>query len=204
MALDPELVAPSRTAIVVSECQRMVVGDRSTLPALVEAAAPVLANIGRLVTAGRAAGVQVVHGTVDRRSDGKGPALNTRFAALNEKRRRSGAVLDPADLEIVPEIPVDPADIVLARLHGMTPLTETGLDPILRNLGVGTIVATGVSLNVALAGMVIGAVDRGYQVVMPTDAVAGVPEEYGRAMIENTFSMVTRLTTTDELVSVWS
>lgn len=202
--LDPELVAPDHTAVIVSECQRMVVGDRSMLPALVEAAAEILPNIDRLLMAARKAGVHVVHGTVDRRGDGKGAARNTRFAGLNERRRREGAVLDPADLEIVPEISVEASDIVLSRLHGMTPLTDTGLDGILRSLGVTTIVATGVSLNVALAGTVIGAVDRGYNVVMPKDAVAGVPPEYGRAMLENTFAMVTRLTTTDELAAIWA
>ena len=203
MALDPDLVVPARTAIVVSECQRMVVGDRSTLSAIVEAAAPVLPAIGHLVAGARAAGVQIVHGTVSRRDDGKGAGRNTRFAGRNERERREGAEFDPAGLEVVPEISVDPADIVLSRLHGMTPMTDTGLDPLLRNLGVTTIVATGVSLNVALAGTVIGAVDRGYHVVMPTDAVIGIPPDYGQAMLRNTFAMVARLTTVDELLSIW-
>jgi biuret amidohydrolase len=201
--LDPELVAPGRTAILVSECQRMVVGDLSSLHAIVEAATPVLPVIGRLVEGGRRAGVQVVHGTAGRRDDGKGAGRNTRFAGRNERERRQGAAPDPAGLEVVPDISVDPSDIVISRLHGMTPMTDTGLDPVLRNLGVSTIVATGVSLNVALAGTVIGAVDRGYHVVMPTDAVIGIPPDYGRAMLENTYAMVARLTTTDELLSVW-
>ena len=203
VALDPDLVAPGRTAILVSECQRMVVGDRSSLAAIVEAATPVLPVIGRLVEGGRRAGVQIVHGTAGRRDDGKGAGRTTRFAGRNERERRQGVAFDPAGLEIVPEIGVDGSDIVISRLHGMTPMTETGLDPVLRNLGVSTIVATGVSLNVALAGTVIGAVDRGSHGVLPTDAVIGIPPDYGRAMLENTYAMVARLTTTDELLSVW-
>ena len=41
-----------------------------------------------------------------------------------------------------------------------------------------TVVAIGVSLNVGVLGLVLSAVDLGYQVVVPTDAVAGVPEAY--------------------------
>ena len=55
---------------------------------------------------------------------------------------------------------------MLSRLHGLSPLAETSLDAILRNLGVTTIVATGVSVNVALLGLTFDAVNRGYQVVL--------------------------------------
>lgn len=204
MPLDRDLVEPARTAVLVSECQRMTVGDRSTLPALVDAAAGVIPVIARLVESARCAGVQVVHGIIDRRPDGKGTSNNTRFAGMIQKQRRAGVVPDPAGVEIVDQISVDPADLVISRLHGMTPFTDTGMDTVLRNLGVSTIVATGVSLNVALAGTVVSAVDRGYHVVVPTDAVTGVPPEYGRAMLENTYSMLAWLTTADELMRIWA
>jgi len=51
----------------------------------------------------------------------------------------------------------------------------TELDPVLRNLGIRTIVAAGVSVNVALTNLVFDAVNAGYQVVVPRDAVAGLP-----------------------------
>jgi biuret amidohydrolase len=34
--------------------------------------------------------------------------------------------------------------------------------------------------------------------------VAGVPEDYADAVIENTLSLVAAVTTTDELLGVWS
>ena len=58
-------------------------------------------------------------------------------------------------------------------------MTGTQLDPILRNLGVTTIVGVGVSLNVGMTNLAFDAVNRGYQIVIPRDAVAGVPAEYG-------------------------
>ena len=52
-------------------------------------------------------------------------------------------------------------------------MTSTSLDPVLRNLGVTTIVAAGVSVNVAIMGFMFEAVNLGYQFVLPRDAVAG-------------------------------
>jgi nicotinamidase-related amidase len=103
----------------------------------------------------------------------------------------------------VPELGPEPADLVIPRLHGVSPFTATALDQILRNLGVTTVVATGVSLNVGVIGMVISAVDLGYQVVVPRDAVAAIPAEYGQAMFDNSLSMLATLCTTDDILEIW-
>ncbi|HEY5842912.1 MAG TPA: isochorismatase family protein, partial [Mycobacterium sp.] len=79
----------------------------------------------------------------------------------------------------------------------------TDLDPILRNLGVTTIVAVGVSLNVAIPNLVMDAVNAGYRVVLPRDAVAGIPAEYGDAVIDNTLALLATVTTTDDLIEAW-
>ena len=49
----------------------------------------------------------------------------------------------------------------------------------------------------------MSAVDLGYQVVIPTDAVAGVPLEYGETVMEGTLSLLATLTSTDVLIGVW-
>ena len=66
------------------------------------------------------------------------------------------------------------------------------------------IVATGVSVNVALLATVIEGVNRAYQVVVPRDAVAGVGAEYVEAVLDNTIALLATLTTTQELVDLWS
>jgi len=53
----------------------------------------------------------------------------------------------------------------------------TDLDVVLRNLGVSTIVVVGVSLNIAIPNVVMDAVNAAYRVVVPRDAVAGIPTE---------------------------
>jgi nicotinamidase-related amidase len=99
---------------------------------------------------------------------------------------------------------VDPRDVVLPRHHGLGPMTGTQLDPMLRNLGVTTIVGVGVSVNIGMTNFAFDAVNLGYQFVMPTDAVAGVPDDYAAAVVANTLSLVATLTTTDAVVDVWT
>ncbi len=62
----------------------------------------------------------------------------------------------------------------------------------------------GVSLNVAIPNLVMDAVTAGYRVVLPRDAVAGIPADYGRAIIDNTLALLTTVTTTDDLIAAWS
>jgi nicotinamidase-related amidase len=83
-------------------------------------------------------------------------------------------------------------------------MAGTDLDPVLRNLGVKTIVPVGVSVNVAITNLVMDAVNHGYQVVLPRDAVVGVPVEYADSVIDNTLSLLATVTTTDQLVAHWS
>ncbi len=59
-------------------------------------------------------------------------------------------------------------------------------------------VATGVSVNLGVLGLAIEAVNLGYRVVVPRDTVAGLPEEYADAVLDNTFPLITTLTTVDE------
>jgi nicotinamidase-related amidase len=47
------------------------------------------------------------------------------------------------------------------------------------------------------------AVNRGYQMVMPRDAIAGVPADYAAAVVDNTLSLVATLTTTEEIIAAW-
>ncbi|HJR26622.1 MAG TPA: cysteine hydrolase [Acidimicrobiales bacterium] len=198
------ILDPAHTAIVTSEVQNGVVGEPSALPALADAArAEMLPNLARLLPVARAAGVQVVHCTAYRRSDGKGANRNARlFAGV----RKSPVGLTPGTsaVSLLPELGPEPEDLVLTRTHGLNPMGGTDLDPVLRNLGVRTIVPTGVSVNVAITNLVMDAVNAGYDVVLPRDAVAGLPKDYADAMIDNTLALLATIVTTDDLVAAWA
>jgi nicotinamidase-related amidase len=68
---------------------------------------------------------------------------------------------------------------------------------------VRTLVATGVSLNVAIQALAFDAVNASYQVVIPRDAVAGFPSEYAEAVLAHTLGAVATLTATDALCAAW-
>jgi nicotinamidase-related amidase len=198
-----ELAAPGHTAIVTQECQGAVMGPHAGLAVLAEEARRVaLPNIVRLVPAARAAGVHVVHCLVQRRPDGLGANHNARIFAGGAR----GVDIKPGSegATLLPELGPEPTDVELYRWHGVGPMGGTDLDAILRNLGVSTIVAVGVSLNVAIPNLVMDAVNAAYRVVLPRDAVAGFPTDYGDAVIQYTLSLLATITTTDELLEAWA
>jgi nicotinamidase-related amidase len=204
MALDlAKLVDPSHTALVTSECQRAVMGDLSALPDLAAAArGDVTENIAKLTAAAHAAGVPVIHCTAERRADGLGANSNARLFQYMARATEKLLVGSPA-VEIVPEIPVADSDLVLSRLHGVSPFQGTELDFVLRNLGVTTLVGVGVSVNVAIQSLTFDAVNASYQVVIPRDAVAGFPREYVEQVFEHTLGALATLPVTADVVSSW-
>lgn len=200
-----ELLDPSHSALVLQEVQQGVVGEPSVLPALAEEARAVgvVENCAALASAARRARVPVIHCTAETRADGRGANRNARlFAGVG----KAPVALTPGSDAVQPpeEIGVDDSDLVLARYHGVGPMTGTQLDPILRNLGVTTIVGVGVSVNIGVTNLVLDGVNRGFQVVVPRDAVAGVPRSYADDVIDNTLSLLATLTTSAEIVEIWN
>lgn len=196
------LVAPGHTAVLTVELQNGVVGNAATMPALAEAVAAggTLECIAEVLRAARQAGIPVIHCTVEARRDGFGGNRNARLFA----RSRKGTSPRPGFYDLHPTIGAEPEDVVLRRVHGLSPMTSTSLDAVLRNEGITTIVATGVSINVAVLGLAFEGVNRGYQVVLPRDATAGVDEQYVDAVYANTLSLIATVTTTAELIDLWS
>ncbi len=199
-----ERVHPDHTALVTQECQQGVIGAGSPLPELAAAAAGVylVSQVARLVEAARSAGVTVVHCLAERRADGQGANRNARIFGY---MARSPAPLLPGSeaARLVPEIRQAESDLVLRRLHGLSPFHGTELDWLLRNEGVRTLVGVGVSVNVAIQNLAFDAVNAGYQVVIPRDAVAGFPAEYVEMVFEHTLGAVSTLTTTEALLEAW-
>jgi nicotinamidase-related amidase len=178
-------------------------GDLSQLPDLAKNAQPLLPNMAALVRAARTAGATVIHCLAEQRADGRGGNHNARifqYMAKTPVRLVQGS--DAA--AIVPEIDVHESDLVFSRLHGLSPFQGTELDFVLRNLGVRTLVGVGVSVNVAIQNLAFDAVNSGYQMVIPRDAVAGFPPSYVEAVFANTLGAVATLVTSDQLLAAWS
>jgi nicotinamidase-related amidase len=200
-----DLVGDGRAAVLTMELQRGVVGDLSSFPVLAEEVARigVVAHTARLLRGARHEGVPVVHCTAGFRSDRLGsPANAPLMTALF--RRRDHLLEETAAVELIAEMGAEPTDLVSHRRHGVSPFVGTTLDPTLRALGVSTVIATGVSLNLGIIGLVIEAVDLGYRAVVATDAVAGIPTAYADEVLRHTLALVATLATVDEIIGAFS
>lgn len=200
-----ELVAPSHTAVLTMEMQRGVVGDRAAIPDLAAEVARqhVVEHTASLLAAARDAGVRVVHCLAEFRRDRAGSATNSPLLAAMSKLP-DHLVVGSEAAQLVDPLGPDERDLVSSRLHGLSPFTGTTLDAMLRNLGVTTVVATGVSVNLGIVGLAIEAVNLGYRVVVATDAVAGVPRDYADAVMQNTIALLATRATVDQLARAWS
>ncbi len=205
MAELAQLVDPRHTAVLTMELQRGVSGDLATLPALAEQlrATGVIDRAADVCRAARSAGARVVHCTAVTRPDRAGRLDNCRILAATAKGA-DAIEIGTSGAEVMPELEPSPSDVEMPRLHGLTPFTGTSLDRVLRNMGVDTVVAVGNSINVGVMGLVLSAVDLGYQVVVVSDAVAGVPADYTRAVLDNTMALLATVVTTEELLAAWS
>ncbi|WP_338682856.1 cysteine hydrolase [Streptomyces acidiscabies] len=190
------------TVLLTVECQEGVVGEDAALPQLAAEArkSGALDNVARLVAAAHAVGVQVIHAVAERRPDGKGASRNARLFRAAE-RLPVQQLAGSRAVRVAAPVEVDGRDIVVRRLHGLSPLHGTEVDALLRNLGCRTLIVVGVSANVAIPNSVFDAVNLGYTVVVASDAIAGVPSEYTPAMVRHTLALVATVVTTDEVVA---
>ena len=187
-----ELLDPATTVLLTVECQQGVVGPGQRAArtrqggAVVGGARPTSRDWSPPRTR---AGCRCIHAVAERRPDGRGANRNARLFRAAERlpvQQFSGTTA----VRIAPPIEVADEDFVVRRLHGLSPIAGTDVDALLRNLGCRTLVVTGVSANVAIPNAVFDAVNRGYTVVVPADAIAGVPSDYTPAMIRNTLALV--------------
>ena len=204
-----DLVVGDGVAVLTMELQEGVVGSGALMRALVDEVdrSGTRVAAGRLCAAARVSGVPVVHCTAENRPDGKGATENCRIFAMNARLRRDtgSTPIDQGSpgAALIGEVGPEPGDVVVARIHGMTPFTSTSLDQILRNMGIRTLVVAGVSVNLGILGTVISAIDLGYNVVLARDAVCGVPREYADAVIDNTLSLLATVVGVDDGIDLW-
>src|SRR5215470_14035651 len=122
------ILEPATTAVLTMEVQNGVVGEGALMGALVDELKRVgtVDNILRLCDGARSAGARVVHCTAVARPDGAGSTENCKIFAMTAKQRREHGVtstqLGTSGAEVIDGLE-DPRDIVLPRLHGMTPFT---------------------------------------------------------------------------------
>ncbi|MFJ8749031.1 cysteine hydrolase [Streptomyces sp. NPDC102441] len=193
------LTAP---ALVISECQLGILDPgRSVSPGLAEHAAArgLVPRTAGLARAFRGLRLPVFHCLIEHRPDQAGMLPNSYLGKLALRGRSMTAgtddVLPPA--ELTPQT----GDFVSRRATGLTAFYGTDLDAMLRLQDVRTLVLAGVSTNVALPGLALEAVNRGYDVVLAEDCTAGSSPEAHRFFVENQLAVLARVRTSQEVIA---
>jgi nicotinamidase-related amidase len=190
------ILEPAHTAVLVIECQEGVLGEDSPVPDLARSVreGPLVPTLSGFLGVARAAGARVYHCTVE-----AGASDSLANSPLGARTRGRGGVAGA----ILPELGPDPRDVVAPRDHGLTVFHETGLDALLRSAGIRTVVLTGVSVNIAITGAAIEAVNRGFTVVIPNDCVAGFPPSFASDALRFSLRNLAYLSTADAIRETW-
>jgi nicotinamidase-related amidase len=194
---------PERCAVIVFECQQMVIGEHGPYPGLVASVrGGMLDRLAGLLDDAREVGAAVVYCTISGRPGSWGSAktpMLDRAGALGGDAGTPAAV----DRSIVPELQPGPDDVIVDRTHGMSGFHGTELDTCLRAMGVETVIPTGVSANVGVIGTSIEALNHGYRLVVATDCIAADPPEFGEQMMRYSYRNIAYLSTSGQIAQIW-
>lgn len=114
--------------------------------------------------------------------------------------------LPPGMTDLMPPLDrlVPPAEVVDKRTY--SPWMDSGLHERLRARGIDTLVITGAETDVCVLGAVLGAVDRGYRVVVPTDAICSSSDRTHDALLtlyRERYGQQVETATTEEILRDW-
>lgn len=116
------------------------------------------------------------------------------------------ARLDPLQVELVPSLArlVPPATVIDKRVY--SPWAEGRLDRLLASSSANTLIVSGGETDVCVLTTVMGAIDRGYRVVVAADAVCGSADETHDAamtIFASRFGEQVELASVDEILAAW-
>jgi nicotinamidase-related amidase len=159
----------------------------------------VVPNTARLLAAFRARGLQRVFVRLGAQAAGCAD-LVPHIRALEQE---FGNVQGAREYEFLDELAPGPGEAVVTKLSASA-FTSSGIDALLRNLGVTTLVFTGVSTSQCVDLTARDAADRGYRCVIVEDAVAEDAPHYHDATLEQFGRLFGAVLTTAEVLAALS
>ena len=178
-ALDP------RTALVVVDLQKGTIGSHP----MAHPAENVIGRAAELAAAFRQRGLPVV---LVRHAGN--PAGRTRYG-------QGGGDWPPELTELVPGLGAEPGDLRVTK-HSWSAFATTGLDAMLRALGVTQVVIAGVATSFGVESTARDAYDRGYHVTIAADATTDPTPEGHRNSIDRVFPALGQTGSTAEIISL--
>jgi nicotinamidase-related amidase len=150
----------------------------------------------RLLPAARAAGAKVAY----LRVGASQPDYSDAIRPFREGFRMYGARTDRAECDVIPELRPEPDDVTLEK-HGSGGFNTSALDACLRDLGIDTVLYTGVATNVCVLLTASAGFDKEYKGYLVTDATGTFSDELQAAAELVMGSMIATLTTADEAIA---
>jgi nicotinamidase-related amidase len=171
-------LARDNTALLLVDAQRLTCdpdvglgrmareqGQSATLEPYYMRVDRALAGMEQVLRACREAGLPVIHArTAGRLPDGRDLSRKTRSQGISAGR-------GSPETELMPAVAPRPDEIVLDK-PASGAFTGTGLDELLRNLGIAHLILCGVSYDAGVESTMRSAGDRGYGLVLVPDACA--------------------------------
>jgi nicotinamidase-related amidase len=165
----------------------------------------VLPNQRRLLDCFRAAGLRVIHFTVGAHLPDNSDWVPLRREADERVERETGKkpvcyALGSFEHGILPEVAPQAGELVLNKVS-RSAFTSTGFDQILRNIGLDTLIVTGVFTNSCIEMTARDAADRGYKCVIVDDACATFTQEMHDAVLRTFGFLYGKVQRTDEVLA---
>ncbi|SEP49007.1 cysteine hydrolase [Amycolatopsis saalfeldensis] len=116
-----------------------------------------------------------------------------------ETGRDRGGARTPGWADLIDELDAGPADHLITKRR-RSAFHDTGLDTLLRDLGVTQVVLAGISTGSGVESTARSASDHGYHVVLATDAMADPDAEAHRHSVGRVFPKLGETATTAEIL----
>jgi nicotinamidase-related amidase len=173
-------------ALVVIDLQKGIVSSLAD-----EAVTASVTRAAQLASAFRRHGLPVVLVNVTGRAPGRTDAGWS----------GGGATRAPGWADLVDELDVQPTDHLVTKRR-RSAFHDTGLDTLLRDLGVTQVVLAGISTSGGVESTARAAFDLGYHVVLATDAMSDPDAEAHRYTVERILPKTGETTTAAEIIAM--
>jgi gluconolactonase len=194
-------IDPRTTALVIQDLQNDVVSEGGAWADTGSydhaTSQQVVANVARLATRAREAGIPVIHIWYVVEEGARGLKLN---APLFRGIKDAGAVVR-GSWGAAPAEGLEPQgdDFVVEKTR-MNGFYDTRLDALLRAHGTETLVITGAWTNMSIEHTARHAADAGYRAVVVSDGTSTMNPDWQRASIEYALTNVAEIVTVDHLL----
>lgn len=196
---------PKRSALIIQDLQNDVImpGGAFTKdnPAPAEHAKTqkVVANVKRLASAARAAGVPVIH--VWYIVEPGAPGLKLNAPLFQSVKDTGGVVRGTSGAAPVKGLEPRKGDHVVEKSR-MNGFHGTNLDNLLRGFGTEDLIITGAWTNFSIEHTARHAADTGYRAIVVTDGTSTIDDEWQNAALNYALQMIADRASTGEVVAV--